>query len=172
MTARLRQEAMKAERYREQFSFLRENNITGPDDMTAFLARTEETLASLTKQRTICNVWKKRRKRLYLALADTEALAPARKLYEDGLSGMEAEFAQYLEAVSTLEQCGIPREQLISEKAQVYQQLAELNRQIRQERKKLALCREILDRIPQIETELQKTEAREKEVRSDEYRRR
>ena len=172
MTARLRQEVMKAERYREQFVFLRENNITGPDDMTAFLARTEETLASLTKQRTILNVRKKRRQRLYTALADAEALAPARELYEDGLSGMEAEFTQYLEAVSTLEQCGIPREQLISEKAQVYQQLAELNRQIRQERKKQALCREILERIPQIETELQKTEAREKEVRSDEHRRR
>ena len=172
MTPQLRQEVMKAERYREQFAFLRENNIVGPDDVMAFLARTEETLASLTKQRTILNVRKKRRKRLYSALADAEALAPVRELYEDGLSGMEAEFAQYLEAVSTLEQCGIPREQLISEKAQVYQQLAELNRQIRQERKKQALCREILDRIPQIETELQKTEAREKEVRSDEYRRR
>ena len=172
MTPQLRQEVMKAERYREQFAFLRENNIVGPDDVMAFLARTEETLSSLTKQRTIFNVRKKRRKRLYSALADAEALAPVRELYEDGLSGMEAEFAQYLEAVSTLEQCGIPREQLISEKTQVYQQLAELNRQIRQERKKQALCREILDRIPQIETELQKTEAREKEVRSDEYRRR
>lgn len=172
MTPQLRQEVMKAERYREQFAFLRENNIVGPDDVMAFLARTEETLSSLTKQRTIFNVRKKRRKRLYSALADAEALAPVRELYEDGLSGMEAEFAQYLEAVSTLEQCGIPREQLISEKAQVYQQLAELNRQIRQERKKLALCREILDRIPQIETELQKAEVREKEVRSDEYRRR
>ena len=172
ITPRLRQEVMKAERYRAQFAFLRENNITGPDDMAAFLSRTEETLASLTKQRTILNVRKKRRQRLYTALADAEALAPARELYEDGLSGMETEFTQSLEAVSTLEQCGIPREQLISEKAQVYQQLAELNRQIRQERKKLALCREILDRIPQIETELQKTEAREKEVRSDEHRRR
>ena len=39
-------------------------------------------------------------------------------------------------------------------------------------KRKLALCREILDRIPQIETELQKAEVREKEVRSDEYRRR
>ncbi len=97
--------------------------------MTAFLARTEETLASLTKQRTILNVRKKRRQRLYTALADAEALAPARELYEEGVSGMETEFTQYLEAVSTLEQCGVPREQLISEKAQVYQQLAELNRQ-------------------------------------------
>ena len=60
---------MKAERYREQFAFLRENNIVGPDDVMAFLARTEETLSSLTKQRTIFNVRKKRRKRLYSALA-------------------------------------------------------------------------------------------------------
>lgn len=172
MTPRLRQEVMKSEQYRAQFAFLRENNIVGPDDMMAFLARTEETLASLTKQRTILNVRKKKRQRLYTALADVEALSPAKVLYEDGLSGMEAELAQYLEAVSTLEQCGIPREHLISEKAQVYQQLAELNRQIRRERKKLSLCREILDRIPQMETELQKTEAREGEVRSDEYRRR
>ena len=172
MAPHLRQEVMKAERYRTQFAFLRENNITGPDDMTAFLTRTEGSLASLTKQRTILNVRKKKRQRLYTALADVEVLAPAKELYEDGLSGMEAEFAQYLEAVSTLEQCGIPRERLISEKAQVYQQLAELNRQIRQERKKLTLCREILDRIPQIEQTFQNTNDLRKEVERDERRRR
>ena len=164
MTHHLRQEVMKAERYRAQFAFLRENNITGPDDMTAFLARTEETLASLTKQRTILNVRKKRRQKLYTALADVEVLAPAKELYEGGLSGMEEEFTQYLEAVSILEQCGVPREHLILEKAQVYEQLAELNRQIRQERKKLALCREILDRIPQMEREIQKTEVHSRDA--------
>ena len=94
MAPHLRQEVMKAERYRTQFAFLRENNITGPDDMTAFLTRTEGSLASLTKQRTILNVRKKKRQRLYTALADVEVLAPAKELYEDGLSGMEAEFAQ------------------------------------------------------------------------------
>lgn len=77
MTPQLRQEVMKAERYREQLAFLRENNIVGPDDMTTFLARTEETLSSLTKQRTILNVRKKRQLALYKALADAEALAPA-----------------------------------------------------------------------------------------------
>lgn len=158
MTSRLRQEVIKAERYRAQFAFLRENNITGPDDMTAFLTRTEEALARLTKQRTILNVRKKKRRTLYAALADVEALAPARALYEDGLSGMEGEFAQYMEAVAVLEQCGIPRERLMAEKARLYQRLAELNRQLRQERTKLALCREILDRIPQMETDIQKAE--------------
>lgn len=172
MTPQLRQEVMKAERYREQFAFLRENNIVGPDDVMAFLARTEETLSSLTKQRTIFNVRKKRRKRLYSALADAEALAPVRELYEDGLSGMEAEFAQYLEAAAVIERSGIPRGQLMSEKAAVYQQLAELNRQIRQERKNLALCREIMDWIPQMEKTIQSADELKKEVERDEHRRR
>lgn len=172
MTPQLRQAVMKAERYRAQFAFLRENGITGPDDMAAFFARTEETLADLTKQRTILNVRKKRRRKLYAALADAEALAPAKALYEDGLSGMEAEFAQYLEAVAVIERSGIPRGQLMSEKAAVYQQLAELNRQIRQERKNLALCREIMDWIPQMEKTIQSADELKKEVERDEHRRR
>ena len=56
--------------------------------MSAFEARTEETLADLIKQRTILNVRKKRRKKLYDALADAEALALAARLYGEGLSGM------------------------------------------------------------------------------------
>ena len=172
MTPQLRQAVMKAERYRAQFAFLRENGITGPDDMAAFFARTEETLASLTKQRTILNVRKKKRVRLYKAMADVEALAPAKVLYEDGLSGMEAEFAQYLEAAAVIERSGISKGQLMSEKAAVYQQLAELNRQIRQERKNLALCREIMDWIPQMEKTIQSADELKKEVERDEHRRR
>ena len=140
--------------------------------MAVFFARTEESLASLTKQRTILNVRKKKRVRLYKALADAEALAPAKALYEDGLSGMEAEFAQYLEAAAVIERSGIPRGQLMSEKAAVYQQLAELNRQIRQERKNLALCREIMDWIPQMEKTIQRADELKKEVERDEHRRR
>lgn len=92
--------------------------------------------------------------------------------YEDGLSGMEAEFAQYLEAAAVIERSGIPRGQLMSEKAAVYQQLAELNRQIRQERKNLALCREIMDWIPQMEKTIQSADELKKEVERDEHRRR
>ena len=140
--------------------------------MAAFFTRTEETLADLTKQRTILNVRKKRRRKLYAALADAEALAPAKALYEDGLSGMEAEFAQYLEAAAVIERSGIPRGQLMSEKAAVYQQLAELNRQIRQERKNLALCREIMDWIPQMEKMILSADEPRREVERDEHRRR
>ena len=172
MTPHLKQEVMKFEQYREKFHFLRENNIATPNDMAAFQARTEETLAELTKQRTVLNVRKKKRGALYTALADVEALAPAKKLYEDGLSGMETQFEQYMEAVAVLKRCGIPIERLTTEKAELYEQLAQLNRQIRAERKKLALCRDIQGEQPKMEQDIQRIEHQEKEVVRDEHRRR
>ena len=172
MTPQLRQEVMKSERYREQFDFLQKNSIATQGDMAAFQTRTEDALANLMKQRTILNVRKKKRKKLYGALADVAALAPAKQLYEDGLSGMEAEYARYLEAVAVLEQCAIPRERLSNEKAEIYEQLAQINRDIRAERKKLALCREIQSRLPQMEHDIDKLEEREGEVKHDERRRR
>ncbi len=172
MTPQLRQEVMKSERYREQFDFLRENDIATQGDMVAFQARTEDALANLMKQRTILNVRKKNRKKLYDALADVAALAPAKQLYEDGLSGMEAEYARYLEAVAELDGCAIPRERLFNEKVEIYEQLAQINRDIRAERKKLALCREIQSRLPQMEHDIDKIEERESEVKHNERRRR
>ena len=59
MTPQLKKEVMRFERCREQFTFLRENNISTQEDMTAFQTRTEDALASLTKQRTILNVRKR-----------------------------------------------------------------------------------------------------------------
>lgn len=172
MTPQLRQEVMKSERLREQFDFLRENGIVTQGDMAAFQTRTEDALANLMKQRTILNVRKKKRKKLYDALADVAALAPAKQLYEDGLSGMEAEYARYLEAVAVLDGCAVPRERLSTEKAEIYEQLAQINRQIRAERKKLALCREIQSKLPQMEHDIDKIEEHQKEVDRDERRRR
>ena len=85
---------------------------------------------------------------------------------------METEFAQYMDAVAALEQCGVPRERLIQEKAELYERLAELNRQIRAERRKLALCRKTQNSLPRMEQEIDKAEARESEVRTNEHRRR
>ena len=170
MTPQLRKEVMRFERCREQFAFLRENNISTQEDLIAFQARTGETLSGLMKQRTILNVQKKKRRSLYNALADTEALAQARQLYDEGLSGMEAEAARYEEAVTMLESCPVPREQLMAEKAAIYQQLAEVNRRIRTERKKLALCQDIQDRLPKMEQTIEKLES--KEEIHDEHRRR
>ena len=172
MTPHLRQEVMKFEKYREQFAFLREHNISSPENMARFVSDAEAKITALTKQRTILNVRKKQRRALYNALADAEALAPVKKLYEEGLPGMETEYARYLEAVKALEECSIPREQLTAEKAAVYQQAAELNQQIRAVRRQIALCREIQNARPQMEQDIQTIETKEKAVTRDEHRRR
>lgn len=172
MTPHLRQEVMRFEQYRARFAFLREHEIVTQADMDAFQSRTEESLSKLMKQRTILNVRKKKRQKLYTALADAEALAPSKALYEEGLTGMEAEFEQYMAATALLERSGIPRERLIAEKAKVYEQLAELNREIRAERQKLKLCREIQKQVPVMEQDIHKTEEHQKEVQEHERRRR
>ena len=160
MTPHLRREIMKFESYKEQFAFLRAHGITTAEDLSAVRARAEETLASLMKQRTILNVRKKKRRALYDALSDAEALAPARDCYESGMPGMEEQFAKYMDAVSTLEQCGIPREQLMAEKAELYRQLADVNREIRQARKEIAMCETIEKNRPQMEHDIQVAERR------------
>lgn len=88
---------------------------------------------------------KKKRRKLYDALAAEEALAMSKALYEEGLSGVEAEYAQYAEAKAVLDACGISRKTLTEEKADIYEQLAQLNKQIRAERQKIRLCRAIAD---------------------------
>ena len=163
MTPRLRKEVMRFDRIREQFSFLRDNNITTPEGMASFQERMEETLDTLTKQRTILNVRKKKRKKLYNALADVSALTQIKELYEEGLSGMETEFSRYMEARAILEQCGIPLERITAEKAELYEQLAQVNREIRAARKKLALCEEIQTRLPQMQRTIEKMESRDAE---------
>ena len=170
MTPELKASIMRFEQYRAQFAFLRDNGISTKEEMAAFIDRTEDALATLTKQRTILNVRKKKRQKLYAALADAVALEPAKECYESGLTGMEDEFARYMEAVETLERSGIPKETLAEEKAELYEQLSEINRQIRAERKKLAMCREITGEIPTMERELKNIET-EKEVNHDEHRR-
>ena len=160
MTPHLRLEVMKFERYREQFAFLREQGITTPEQLDAVQARTEETLANLTQRRTLLNVRKKRRRELYSALADETALEPAKEYFEMGLPGMEGELAKYQAAKALLDQCPIPRERLMEEKATLYQQLAEVNREIRRARKQLTLCKAILHNSPQMERDIRAAEGR------------
>ena len=67
---------------------------------------------------------------------------------------------------------GIPREQLLAEKAELYRQLADVNREIRQARKEISMCDTIERNRPQMEHDIQVAEATAKEVERDEYRRR
>ena len=168
MTSQMRKDLMEFDRLRTHFAFLRENHIQTPEDMAAYRNGVENELNALIKQRTILNLQKKKRRKLYAALADMSALADTKRLYEDGVSGMENEFAKYMDAVSTLKKSGISVEDITAEKAELYEKLAQLNRRIRAERKKLDMCKEIQERTPRMEQNIQKTErGREKRARPD-----
>ena len=132
MTPHLRREIMKAEIYKARLKFLQENGIATADDLTACMQQAENKVTQLAKQRTILNVRKKKRKKLFDALAAEAAFA-----------GFEPRKAEYDNAKEVLDTCGIPREALLAEKADLYEQLAQVNQQIRQERWKLKQCKEI-----------------------------
>ena len=132
MSPHLRKEIMKADIYKARLKFLQENNITTADDLTACLQQAENEVTQFAKQRTILNVRKKKRKKLFDALAAEAAFA-----------GFEPRKAEYDDAKEVLDTCGIPREVLLAEKSDLYEQLAQVNQQIRQERWKLKQCKEI-----------------------------
>ena len=170
MTPHLRQEIMKAEIYKARLKFLQENNITTADDLNACMRRSENEVARLAKQRTILNVRKKKRKKLFDALAAEESLAASKALYEEGISGMESEYAQYAEAKATLDACGISRQALTEEKADIYEQLAQLNKQIRAERQKIKLCREIVDSAAVMQRDVAAQEKSQQEKEASQIR--
>ena len=61
---------------------------------------------------------------------------------------------------------------MLEEKADLYRQLADVNREIRQARKEISLCETIERNRPQMEHAIHVAEAKAKEVERDEYRRR
>lgn len=169
MTPHLKGEVMKFEAYKAQFAFLREHGISTPEQLLAHKEAAEKKIAVLTKQRTLLNVKKKKRMPLFNALADAEALKPAKALYDEGMIGIEDEFARYMDAVNMLEKAGVPRDQLTKEKAEIYEAIAEVNREIRVLRKEIRLCENISGNAPQmqkdihtVETKRNKEQARDK----------
>jgi hypothetical protein len=164
---------MRFEQLRAQFQFMREHGIETEFQMEAFQAEIEGKIKGLIKQRTILNVQKKKRQPLFQALADEEVLTPVKSLYEDGLSGMDEEYAKYTEAVHKLDICGISRKELTAQKAELYTKLADLNREIRDARKQLKMCQEILSEVPTIQKHIDLTERDEQtEVRKHDIKRR
>lgn len=161
MTPRLRKDVMRFEQIKNQFDFMRKNGISDRAEMDAYMAQQEESIKKLTKQRTILNVRKKKHQSLFEALADETALLPAKRLYEDGHTGVEEEFSRYMSAVKLLDESGMTRETISDMKAEIYTQLADLNRELRQHRKNIKMCEEILAGVPKMEQQIKYIEQKE-----------
>ena len=166
VTGKMRREVMRFEQLRAQFQFLNEHGISTEADMTAFVETAEAQIKTLTKQRTILNVQKKKRQPLFQALTDEEALAPAKRLYDQGHSGMDAEAQQYMNAVRLLDSCGESREVLSQQQAELYTKLADLNRELRQMRKQLKMCEEIRAQAVAMQENIREIETPERQRQS------
>lgn len=157
---------MRFEQFRAQFQFLNEHGISTEADMDAFVEEAEAQIKTLTKQRTILNVQKKKRQPLFQALTDEEAVAPAKRFYDQGHSGMEAEAQQYMDAVKLLDNCGVSREVLSQQQSEIYTKLADLNRELRQVRKQIKLCEEIRVQAATMQDNIRGIEAPERQRQS------
>ena len=164
VTGKMRQEVMRFEQLRAQFQFLNEHDISTEADMDAFVEKAEAKIKTLTKQRTILNVQKKKRQPLFQALTDEKALALAMRLYDQGQRGMEAEAQQYMDAVKLLDSCGESREVLSQQQSELYTKLADLNRELRQVRKQIKMCEEIREETTAMQENIREIEQPEKEV--------
>ena len=158
MTYHLRKAVMEFEEVRAQWYFLREHDIDSRAALDAYVAECNTKLKPLTKQRTLLNVRKKKRKELYDALTTEERLRLPAEMYSKGDDNFEAEARAYAEAVKLLDSCEISREELIKEKTDLYSQIAEVNFQIRQLRKDLKMCDKIINRVPVMERRMREAE--------------
>lgn len=166
VTGQMRQEVMRFEQLRAQFQFLNENGIATEADMQAFVDKAEAQIKTLTQQRTILNVQRKKRQPLFQALAEEEALALAKRLYDQGHSGMEQEAQRYMEAVKLLDNCGESREELSQQQTELYTKLAGLNRELRQVRKQIKMCEEIRTQTAAMQENIREIEAPERQRQS------
>lgn len=166
VTGQMRKEVMRFEQLRAQFQFLNQNGIATEADMTAFAEKAEAQIKALTKQRTILNVQKKKRQPLFQALTEEEALAPTKRLYDQGHSGMEQEAQRYMEAVKLLDGCGESREALSQQQAELYTKLADLNRELRQVRKQIKMCEGIRAQATAMQENIREIEAPERHRQS------
>ena len=166
VTGKMRKEVMRFEQLRAQFQFLNENGIATEADMQALVDKAETQIKTLTKRRTILNVQKKKHQPIFQALADEEALAPAKRLYDQGHSGMEQEAQRYMEAVKLLDNCGESREELSRQQTELYTKLADLNRELRLVRKQIKMCEEIRTQAAVMQENIREIEAPERQRQS------
>lgn len=137
-SALLRSELRHFERYKTQHCYLVQHRIVTGEDLQKHQEVLNGQFQALTRTRTILNTQKKRKGKLYTALATVEQFSPVVGLLSEGSIGTEEERCGWKEANELLN--GQDVDALKSQKAQLYNQIAEVNRQMRELRKELAMC--------------------------------
>ena len=160
-------ELKRFEQFKAQAAFLQRNKIDTASQLRGKMDEINKTVETLTKSRIIWNSKKKKRKELYTALSTVEHLQDVPELYVQGVSGVEEDYKRYLEAERKLE--GVDLEALKAERNEVYEKVASINAEIRDCRKELRLCEQIMADSPKIEQQLsEEVELEERSYESEE----
>ncbi len=149
-------DVMRFEQYKRDEDFLRKYEIDTEEQLDDREKAINSEIERLTKSRIIWNSKKKRRKKLYDALADSSFYSGAAQMYSEGETGVEDEYRKYLAAEELLE--GVDREELLREQSEVYGHIAEVNRQLRELRSELTIVNNIRRDIPHIAETLKEPE--------------
>lgn len=151
-SAVLRTELRHFEKIKEQHRYLVRNGVSTAEELGERVGQLRARLETLTHTRTMLNTQKKRKGKLYTALATVEQFFPVADLLSDGTVGTAEEQARWKEALALLE--GQDTEQLSREKVELFQRIADVNRQMREIRKELRACEGIARAAPQLQGQL------------------
>lgn len=152
-------EVKKFFRYKKEHDFLEKYGIEYEDQLDTKERSINSEIDRLTKTRIILNGKKKRKKAQYDALARSEYLADAAKLYAEGETGIEEEYRQYVEAIALLD--GVDCDALAAEKAELYDEISDVNRKLRELRSELTVIKNLRYDLPHIANVLGEQQAME-----------
>lgn len=149
LTKTLRSEIDKFEKYKEQHAFLETNGIDNREVLDSYKTNLESKLSGLEKSRVILNSKKKKRQTIYKALAVIEYMKPILSLQTGGLKPDDEAHSEYISAIKALN--GLDVSSIRLEKSEVYTKIADINLEIRNIKKQLALCNNVICTLPDME---------------------
>ncbi len=170
----LRKDLQTADRYKEQFIFLKTHNLETESEFFNYVKHLDEKTAELSSKLRSFDYSHKKDKRLYDALADIEKYKKPYELYLQGYSMMKKEYDAYLKADKYLKDNGIASasdlEKLKNEKVKVYEQRDEIKKDLQFYRNEKRICGNIQkttdhmkEQTRQIEQQKTVTKTKEKE---------
>ena len=164
VTKHLKAELDKLDKYKEQQHFLKIRNLNKESEFFVYFENLEKDIGTLREKLTGLNAVKERKRQLFNALHDRAYYKKAHELFSEGYEMMKQESDKYLKAVNTLKAKGLSTSNEIAaleaEKSGIYQQIADVKKQLRAIRKEKRVCSNIIKTMELIDEKHQLIEER------------
>ena len=157
-----KEEQLKFQQYKDQQSFFKTHNLNTESEFFDYIKGIEVTISKLKDSLREFQSVQKSNKALYTALADKAQYEKAYDLYHQGYTLMDEEANKYEEAVATLKSLGFATPEEINaveaEKANVYDNISSIKKDIKHFQKELRICKNIEKAMEAMEKKLAQIE--------------